>query len=288
MRTQTARGLEQQDRLTWAVGHLMLLTAAAERQSLDDLLALAPPGSPTFACAVQGGMTFLLRAAWAAARFGKATIPAYKRALDQPAAFLDAVEAALCLGAIGLRHAASMGAVRRILEHHAESAVDSEDDALPVLRDRIARAVVWTIDAAASNEITTVKVGQDFGVLRSEGLPEGHPLRFTTPEEVPEDLARAGVLSFHGNVYDKQCLQVAFAALPTVAKARAEDFYFPRDVVRAWLGEWTPDETLDRMRSYGELLPKSEPHRAAKTPGRNEPCHCGSGKKWKKCHGSTP
>jgi hypothetical protein len=96
------------------------------------------------------------------------------------------------------------------------------------------------------------------------------------------------VLSFHGNVYDTLCLQVTLAALPIAAKAQAEDFFFPRDVVRAWLGEWTPEETLDRMRRFNEVLrPKLEPHRAEKTPGRNEPCHCGSGKKWKKCHGAT-
>jgi hypothetical protein len=27
-----------------------------------------------------------------------------------------------------------------------------------------------------------------------------------------------------------------------------------------------------------------QPVRAAKRPGRNEPCWCGSGKKYKKCH----
>jgi preprotein translocase subunit SecA len=27
------------------------------------------------------------------------------------------------------------------------------------------------------------------------------------------------------------------------------------------------------------------PVRVEKTPGRNEPCYCGSGKKYKQCHG---
>jgi preprotein translocase subunit SecA len=29
----------------------------------------------------------------------------------------------------------------------------------------------------------------------------------------------------------------------------------------------------------------NEPVRVEKTPGRNEPCYCGSGKKYKLCHG---
>ena len=32
--------------------------------------------------------------------------------------------------------------------------------------------------------------------------------------------------------------------------------------------------------------PKRTPLRAAATPGRNDPCHCGSGRKYKKCHGA--
>jgi SEC-C motif-containing protein len=30
----------------------------------------------------------------------------------------------------------------------------------------------------------------------------------------------------------------------------------------------------------------NEPARRAATPGRNDPCHCGSGKKYKRCHGA--
>lgn len=32
--------------------------------------------------------------------------------------------------------------------------------------------------------------------------------------------------------------------------------------------------------------PVPETRRVEKTPGRNDPCHCGSGKKFKKCHGA--
>lgn len=32
--------------------------------------------------------------------------------------------------------------------------------------------------------------------------------------------------------------------------------------------------------------PKPETRRVEATPGRNDPCHCGSGKKFKKCHGA--
>jgi hypothetical protein len=34
------------------------------------------------------------------------------------------------------------------------------------------------------------------------------------------------------------------------------------------------------------ILGPEKPATAVKEPGRNEPCHCGSGKKFKKCHGA--
>ena len=36
----------------------------------------------------------------------------------------------------------------------------------------------------------------------------------------------------------------------------------------------------------GEASKPAQPVLAKKTPGRNDPCHCGSGKKYKKCHGA--
>ena len=287
MRTTTAKGLERQNRLTWAVGHLMLLSGAGERKSRDEILALNLKSTPTFSCSAQGAITFVLRAVWAAARFGKATIPAYKRALDGSPSYLEAVESALCLGGIGLRNSASLAQVRKILEHHATNA-NSSDEGAGAVRDCIAKAALDMVDAAGKQEEAIVNIGRDFAKSMSEHrLPEGHPLRFATPEEVPEDLARTAVLAFEHNVYETAGARLLFAAMPTAARAQAEDFYFPRDVVRGWLGEWSPEETLGRLQTMNALMPKSEPHRATKTPGRNEPCHCGSGRKWKKCHGAT-
>ena len=43
------------------------------------------------------------------------------------------------------------------------------------------------------------------------------------------------------------------------------------------------NEDLDVM-ALGDQ-PMQTPVRVEKTPGRNEPCFCGSGKKYKLCHG---
>jgi hypothetical protein len=124
-------------------------------------------------------------------------------------------------------------------------------------------------------------------VTYGEHLPEDHPLRFTKPEEVPDALARAAALSFDGDVHDEQVQTFLYHALGMAARASAEDFYFPRDVVRAWFGPWSPEETILRLQRFEKAEPRRQPTRIGARPGRNDPCPCGSGKKWKKCHGAT-
>lgn len=47
---------------------------------------------------------------------------------------------------------------------------------------------------------------------------------------------------------------------------------------------WSVYDLYDLWRGIG---PRVETVRKAATPGRNEPCWCGSGKKYKKCHGAA-
>ena len=46
-----------------------------------------------------------------------------------------------------------------------------------------------------------------------------------------------------------------------------------------------PDEP-DDLTDFDRLMHPPAPVIAAKAPGRNDPCSCGSGKKYKKCHGA--
>ena len=61
---------------------------------------------------------------------------------------------------------------------------------------------------------------------------------------------------------------------PTVSEVRVDAF---GDAL------WGVYDLYDLWRSIG---PRVETVRNAATPGRNEPCWCGSGKKYKKCHGA--
>ena len=52
-----------------------------------------------------------------------------------------------------------------------------------------------------------------------------------------------------------------------------------------WLeGAWSYDEEMENFVNSEASEPESYPMRGSKLPGRNDPCFCGSGKKFKKCH----
>jgi uncharacterized protein len=55
---------------------------------------------------------------------------------------------------------------------------------------------------------------------------------------------------------------------------------------RLWIAAiWA---VYDLRQLWKSLGPRVEQIRKAPEPGRNDPCPCGSGKKYKKCHGGTP
>jgi SEC-C motif len=147
----------------------------------------------------------------------------------------------------------------------------------------------WILDVMETAEDCAeraLKIGREFCIIYSSVLPTGHPMRFEKPEDVPENLARTAMLAFDGDPMDESVQRSTLTALPIAARAAGEDFYFPRDVVRAWFGPYDGEETLHRLTRFSKRSPKHEPVRASRTPGRNDPCSCGSGKKWKRCCGA--
>lgn len=48
-----------------------------------------------------------------------------------------------------------------------------------------------------------------------------------------------------------------------------------------------PNQTKPPLKQDTREPQKREPIRAEKTVGRNDPCPCGSGKKYKNCHGKN-
>ena len=97
---------------------------------------------------------------------------------------------------------------------------------------------------------------------------------------------------------DKDAAKWLDGALQAVVAMTEDDTATPE--VSPLSEEGTPSTSIARLNAFGEAIwavydlrelwknmgPRVETVRVEATPGRNDPCYCGSGKKYKKCHGA--
>ena len=135
--------------------------------------------------------------------------------------------------------------------------------------------------ALSAEEAQTVQTGG----LWAEGFFDGVAAFPALWEEPPHEDA---------SVLFKQAFdQIAALLMPPGSdewKAHVAEHY-----PKAQEGEPTRDDLLaeacmsvqDLRLFWVDFAPKTETRRVEATPGRNDPCPCGSGKKYKKCHGAA-
>ena len=79
----------------------------------------------------------------------------------------------------------------------------------------------------------------------------------------------------------------SLSLIGAAARGPAEQFYLPREVLDLVRERWEPAHTellLAPLREAERV--QQRPAVREKRPGPNQPCACGSGKKYKKCCGS--
>ncbi len=98
---------------------------------------------------------------------------------------------------------------------------------------------------------------------------------------------------------DKEAAQWINDALDSIVALTEDDTGKPE--VCMFSEDGPPSTSQARVEAFGEAIwavydlrqlwksmgPRVETLRKAPEPGRNDPCHCGSGKKYKKCHGAN-
>ncbi len=98
---------------------------------------------------------------------------------------------------------------------------------------------------------------------------------------------------------DKEAAQWLDASLQAIVAMTEDDEDEPE--IAPFSDDGPPSVSLARLNAFGEAVwavydlyelwrsigPRVETVRKEATPGRNDLCYCGSGKKYKKCHGAT-
>ena len=104
---------------------------------------------------------------------------------------------------------------------------------------------------------------------------------------MPDALAMTMAVNLEWDVFGSQNgLLLPIYTLPWLARAAAEDLYLPREYLRAVRFKWEPSDTLALLAAHRVGPTVKVPVRAEEVPGRNDSCSCGSGKKYKRCHGA--
>lgn len=272
----------------WAMAHsAMILVHSASREWVQEWGAFPEQvkGSPWAALVAQCAFPFVVRAAWIAGRLGKPMLPSYKARYAAAPNPIDMREAGWGLLCMALRHSSIRGEALKALAHPPPSTEPREPWMAQswTLFSHTARLVEEKEDQLRAEALT---LGRDFVVVRARDLPESSPHRYTERDAVPEDLALPGLFDgWYDALNGERGQDLMLLGVVAASRARAEDFYFPATALHAI----QPDDVDGLGRSMVEmhrmLLGTPQPMRREAKPGRNEPCPCGSGRKYKKCHG---
>ncbi|MBN2357911.1 MAG: SEC-C domain-containing protein [Deltaproteobacteria bacterium] len=275
----------------WALGHLTLLISCDDREALERAAREAPDAHAglTYAAFSQGISGVALRAVWATAKSGKLALPFHERQFAAAATPVQLFYGMLCLLAIGLRHRPLRGRVKRALARPPAPA----DLPRAADLDALIEAGAATVEQVLQHGEQQVLVAQRAGAIRwckmSAHLAPGSPHRYQQPDDVPPEIALASYCR-HQSLFLARFDEVPYlaACLPWLARARAEDLYLPAEQIRAAPAAWTPEISVRILAASRGYFGTPMPAQAAARPGRNQPCPCGSGKKYKHCCGADP
>jgi hypothetical protein len=271
----------------WAMAHsAMILVDAASREWVREWAKLPAhhDGSPWGPLIMQSAFPFLVRAAWLAGRLGKPMFPSYKARYFRAPNPIEVRESGWGLLCMALRHESLRGEALKALQ--SPPRLPEHEAWVREQHDFLAKTAECVVQEEAGLREEAHNLGRDFVLVRTRDLPASSRHRFTERSEVPEDLVLPGLFDgWYDANNGERGADLMLLGVVMAARARAEDFYFPASVLHAMgppelhqLGE----SLVDMRRT---LLGTARTVRHGERPGRNVPCPCGSGKKYKRCHG---
>jgi hypothetical protein len=262
----------------WAVGHLSVLANMDSRDVITELPAEAPErGLLSWPAVRQGVVAVALRGVWGVAKLGRAVLPDYKRWYVQSQSPLELVDSALGLLGIGLRHRSAAAEVRKALARENRAAAEGRPAAatIPQFQSIIEEVTELVFDRPEDCARAHVAIGRMHVTKKTEDAGD-----------LPEDIARLVAASSPTTfLSSREGLILLFSCLPWVCRAQPEDLYWPAEYLEVIRQKWHPEQAASVLRETQAANPVAEPVRVQATPSRNELCPCGSGKKYKRCHG---
>ena len=286
----------------WAIGHLAAV--CAERS--DEIRDLFSRDQEDYEGFMRGlvelamhcmSTPILMRGAWTAARAGRMLLPWLRQRLQDSLTRADVLMAGVPLATMGLRHRRSYAEVSKVLGVQSRKLEASRLRTLEHLRDPEhlhMEMLVVHLEKLMDPEVRQLLLddhrlcGAQAYAAFTARFPAGAPMRITNPDDVPEDLALSILMNFDGDLYGSMSdIFRTLTVVPWLATASGADMYLPASFFEQCGPVFVAEATRTRLDSYYRYYMLDRPARAAERPGRNQPCACGSGKKYKRCCGAA-
>ena len=288
---QKTRAERDLARGAWACAHAaIILVDSASREWVREWASFPEhnTGSAWSVLVSQGPFPFAMRAAWLAGRLGKPMLASYKERFARPGHAIELREAGLGLACMALRHGALRNEALKVLR--SPPVADGKDPSELAPQYTFFAELAALVEAKEDSlRAEALDLGRKMVVERTLEAPEGSPYRFTDAGQVPDDLALPALFSlWYDALNGERAGDLTLIGVVAAAQARAEDFYYPSAAIHAMVSHDLrdlEDAGQSMVEMHHRLLGTQKTVVRGVRPGRNDPCPCGSGRKYKKCHG---
>ncbi|MFO0649540.1 MAG: SEC-C metal-binding domain-containing protein [Polyangiales bacterium] len=269
----------------WAIRHMLVLLGVGEPVEFwesrpREVLEKVHESAAKYA-ALECASPLALAGAWCTARFGGAYVPICSHWFEHgPDDRMH--QAAFELSAIASAHPGHRELILGALRSSAEA--PANDSPAVNEQERRASSASKALRSFERDDldVRAAKYGAELLFARKHPVIEKRGWR--SPLDVPLDVALPyAAQQMQGWIDDEAVADALYNLAPSVALYRPEDFYLPARWLRDMRAPWTPELTLKHLRWARKHFEVREPTRTAAAPGRNDPCPCGSEKKYKKC-----
>lgn len=265
----------------WAASNLLVLASAQGLQPWMEGLLDQQLTEGTWLSSQQmfyGVPAVTIRTWWSVGRSGESLVPILRsayRSAKNPYHVMDAGSSLLVFAAFQPTRKVE---ISKLLLRSGDS-----DQS----RQRAGQFLSGTLDNLENIKQAHLKKGQAAVAKNADKFPEGSPFRYTKLEDVPESLAvQAAFHEDNDYLNQEEDLVSLVSAIPWLPEAKLEDLYLPEAYLAPLRRPWRLEDTQDLFTRFKVYFGAHTPVRVVQTQGRNELCACGSGKKFKKCHGA--
>lgn len=273
----------------WAVGHIgaMLTQDGEAPEWLERALANNPSSVNLVNLPVAFGMGGpITRFAWIVGRLGKHLLKSSKMVYGSANHLHEHVAGLLGLIATASRNPKLRTEVSKVLQRESPFFIRMKrhipEDLNNALRRFHGRLLATTPEDAAFSLDWTKSMCHSFDAnLRA---------KYRNSQDIPDDIARATAANMHCSVLTKYGANSHYvaAAVSVCAREPVEMLYHEEKWLRQDSDPWTPQMMMAYLVDpFRDFWSRTIPAKAQQVPGRNDPCPCGSEKKYKKCCGTA-